>query len=94
MAQDGNGTCFDRGGVNRPMRLFSAQDPTFYHPLSPMRVEGNCDTVMAPNELYRELQEHLDRHYCVVHDDETCLIYDLREMPSEDRQGDGSKLKG
>jgi hypothetical protein len=30
--------------------------------------------VLAPNELYRELQERLDRHYCVVHDDETCLI--------------------
>src|SRR6266480_3654000 len=38
-------------------------------------------------EDYRGLKEHLDRHYCVVHDDETCLIYDLREMPSEDRPG-------
>ena len=36
---------------------------------------------------YRGLKEHLDRHYCVVHNDETRLIYDLREMPSEDRSG-------
>ena len=38
-------------------------------------------------EDYRGLKEHLDRHYCVVHDDETCLIYDLREMPSRTVRG-------
>jgi hypothetical protein len=67
--------------------------------LEALRAKGG-EFLLTRSELFswledhRGLKGHLDRHYCVVHDDETCLIYDLREMPSEDRSGDGSKLKG
>jgi hypothetical protein len=49
-------------------------------------------TLFSSLEGYVGLKEHLDCHYCVVQDDEACLIYDLRKMPSENRSGTPTEI--
>jgi Glycosyltransferases involved in cell wall biogenesis len=43
-------------------------------------------------EEYAGLKNHLDGHYKLIQSDETCLIYDLRQMAAEDHSG-GGELK-
>ncbi len=60
--------------------------------LETLRAKGG-EFLLVPRKLfswleeYVGLKEHLDSHYRLAQGDETCLIYDLREMPSGGRLG-------
>jgi hypothetical protein len=44
---------------------------------------------------YPELREHLDKHYrLLISEEDTCLIYDLREAPSSACAGYGGRVGG
>lgn len=56
--------------------------------LETLRVKGG-EFLLVPNKLFSFLEryagliKHLENHYRLAHKSETCLIYDLRETPSE-----------
>ena len=69
---------------------YPANDDEAIEQFEMLRAKGG-QFLLVPRKLlpwlegYAGLKKHLDWHYQRIQDDETCLIYDLREMASEDR---------
>ena len=68
---------------------YPANDDEAIEQFEMLRAKGG-EYLLVPRKLlswlegYTGLKKHLDCHYQLIHDDETCLIYDLREMASKD----------
>jgi glycosyltransferase involved in cell wall biosynthesis len=71
---------------------YPANDDEAIEQFEMLRAKGS-EFLLVPRKLlpwlegYAGLKKHLDWNYQLIQDDETCLIYDIRETRSEDRSG-------